>query len=132
MGVKIYTPPASQGIMSSKAGKIGMGFATGGPAGAGMALLAANNPAAGSVANLAGGIGGSDKKVGEGSPPGVVDSTPESALTRRYNALSENPEMTVVAGLNALKDPSVPQDIRDQYAEPLLRAKHYGIGNGVA
>lgn len=56
----------------------------------------------------------------------VVDETPYSPVKSRMDAMSSDPKTTVMAGLNALNDPSVPQEMRSMYAEPLLRAKHYG------
>lgn len=133
MAVKIYSAPQG-GIMSSKIGKVGLGFAVGGPVGAGVALLGASNPSLGAIANAAG-IGSKSEDSSEDLQAGPVQqiegatkgTSPTNAIDRRYNALSQDPKMSIVAGLDALKDPSVPQSLRDAYAEPLLRAK-YGKG----
>lgn len=63
---QIYQPKKSGGIMSSKIGKVGLGFAVGGPVGAGLALAGSSNPA---VANASGLYSGFSALSNGGSKP---------------------------------------------------------------
>ena len=51
-----------------------------------------------------------------------------SPMERKMNELGQDPLALTNQALTLLKDPSIPQEYRDQYAEPLLRAKYYKFG----
>lgn len=67
------------GIGQSKAGKIGLGFLTGGPAGAAMALASSSNPKLGAAAGMAGALGGG------GSPQGGNTTMPDGSVAGPSN-----------------------------------------------
>jgi hypothetical protein len=142
MGVKISSPGYSKGVLGSKAASLGLGYATGGLAGAGMGLLQANNPSLGTALGAVSKISGSDGEASSASPYG------EDAMNRRFSlygnqaapapALSlygeseKSPDQQlseIQAGLDSLTHPDVPQELRDAYAEPLLRTKYSLLGN---
>lgn len=155
MPVKIYSPKSGGG----KGMDILMGAASGGIAGAGAALLKSSNPAVGRAIDayqMGKNVGGtpatgiSDRleqaksqpvaefgaaSVPRAEPqaPGLgVDTQlppPGDAVSRRIGLMQQDPAQTLGSGLEALRDPSVPQEIRDQYAEPLLRARYSLGGN---
>lgn len=141
MAVQIGSFKPSGGLMGSKAFKVAQGYASGGPGGGALALAGANNPALGQAAGIAG-VGRSSpllpstqsltpNPMGEVSTPPQAPAQPvgpTSALEKRYAALSQDPQSVIAGGLAALRDPSVPQELRDAYAEPLLRAKYGRIG----
>jgi hypothetical protein len=131
MAVKIGAPQGGAG--GGKGMAIGMGLVTGGLKGAGQALLQSGNPKAAGLINRVEGFGkalepaalkGQDPQTDAYTPPAA------SAIDRRFQTLSSDPQMTVLAGLEALRDPSVPDDIRQSYAEPLLRGK-YAANRGI-
>lgn len=175
--------PGSKGLFGSKAAAAGVGFLTGGPLGAGLALAGSSNPSIGKLASVAGMAGGvkaatapsespiSDQlrmpELGESrtqpaqaaplpkSPgdlrrpeigesfkqpaptpqapglqmPQIGDSlkqAQDSAIGRRLSVSQSDPQAAVMDALAALRDPSVPDYIRQAYVEPLLMAKHFG------
>jgi hypothetical protein len=128
---KIDSAGGGSGLMGSKAFKVGMGFFTGGPVGAGMALLPDNGlGGAAKVAHSAGAFSGGAAAAPSAPkmPIGNIadNAAGENAIGRALKARQGNPDMQVQQGLVALQDPSVPDEIRKAYAEPLLRAKYYG------
>lgn len=120
-------PSQSPSSFGGTALKVGLGFATGGPVGAAAALIGSKNPALGKAVGLAGGAAGQAAPAPTGAVPGVEVSTPPpgptNAIERRYAALSQDPQSVIAGGLAALRDPGVPQEMRDAYAEPFLKAK---------
>lgn len=121
----IKQPQGGGGVMNSKAFGVGLGVATGNP------MMAVGSLTQGSPA---GNMMGAASKLGDigGAPPNQIDSTsePYNAISARLQAKSQDPNMAINQGLNALKDPSVPDYVRQQYAEPLLRAKYKINGGG--
>ncbi len=83
------------GPKSNKGLDVAMGFATGGPAGAGMALLKDSNPALGAIGGM----------MGKGSAP----SAPETynPMQQLQSNMEQNPEMLRNQALEAYKDPQV-------------------------
>ena len=133
MAIKPYTPPSNQ---LGKLGSIGAGIATGNPlliAGGiasgtpgGAALTMAGNAGVGKPVDQAQAItenGFKPKSIGIDQGGGVVD--PYNAIDHK---IQQDPNALVAQALKQLEDPSIPQEYRDQYAEPLLRFKHYGNG----
>lgn len=127
MAIGIQQPPPSKGLMDNKAVKMVAAYFTGGLSAAGGAAL--SGTPAGNAMGTVGGFGGGSKSNGLDGPIGGERSAgiDDSAMSRRMSALqTQNPGAQVEQGLAALKDPNVPQYLRDAYAEPMLRAKHYG------
>lgn len=133
--------PPSQGILGSKALGVGLGFATGGPAGAALALASENNPAISKIAKLGGmaGSGGSaTSEVAEGSTNPVSDTLQspnigdgfrqdQSPMGRRLSLSTvDDPKRIIQDGLDALWHADVSPEMRADIAVPLLQAKHYG------
>lgn len=147
MPVKIAQGPRQTGFMDSKAFKVGMGFATGGPVGAAMALAGSSNPGLGAIGRAVGAAGGGGESNGpvEMEAPQAINpnqatqqmqqqqnqqmqAQPDSPVARAIQARTTDPKFAVMDGLSALEDPSVPDYIRQEYAQPLLMAKHYKMG----
>lgn len=80
---------------------------------------------AGKIAGLAlGGVGGlAGSAIG-----GTGGAIAGSAIQRRLDMAKADKQATLHGALGALKDPSVPDYVREAYAEPLLRAKYFGGG----
>lgn len=138
----------SGGVMGSKAASVAVGFATGGPAGAALALGAANNPNIGKIANAmsmgkaAAGAAPAAEVEGfempelgakfEGNAPSLVDSP----MARRYSLAPEQDHAAVVedglAGLQELREkyPELYGGIAEEVAPALLQAKHFHLGKG--
>lgn len=147
MPVKIYSPQMGS-AKDSKAAKVAMGFATGGPVGAGLALASANNPALGGALSLGGSAGAVGRRISdqtsleapafgssveEGRQAAAPDPTlgvdtqlpqQDTAISRRMQMMQQDPAHAIGSGLEALRDPSVSQEIRDQYAPVLLRSRY--------
>jgi len=51
-------------------------------------------------------------------------------IAQRVSALQSNPQTMLHQTLEALKNPTVPQEYKDAFAPPLLRAKIYGPQRG--
>lgn len=134
MAIDIKQPPKSGGLMGSKAFRVTAGTLTGGPGGAAMAL------AGDSAGGRAIGTYNSFKSQPAQEPQQQQDNPfimtkqseemPDTPMQRRYQSLQTDPASSVENGLAALRDPSVPDHVRQQYAEPLLRAKYYGRSSG--
>lgn len=62
------------------------------------------------------------------SEGGVVPSKDEKydPMSQKMDTMKQDPMMLTHEALNLLSDPSIPQELKDKYAEPLLRFKHYG------
>lgn len=130
MAVKISTYNPGTGVLGSKAFSAGMGFVTGGPVGAAAALAGSGNPAMGralGAAKMAMGQAPDAEEPEEEIQRGDVPEPPADPMQRRMDQLSQQPTHVIQRGLEALNDPSTPDYIKQQYAEPLLRAK-YAIG----
>lgn len=116
MATEIAKYQGSAGILGSKAFKIGVGALTGG------GTLGATGAVAG------GGLKGAALgAAGAASPTvGAVTGAADSAIGRRVLGLKADPVSAVEEGLAALKDPSTPDAVRQEYAPKLLQAKYYG------
>lgn len=118
----INQPKSGGGLMGSKAFGVGLGVATGNPVAVAGALT---------QGSPAGNIGSIGSKIGGMMPSSMDASTePYNPIQSRLEAQAQNPTMAINQGLNALKDPAVPDYVRQQYAEPLLRAKYKLNGGG--
>ncbi len=106
----------SKGILGSAALKLGLGALTGGGS-----LGATGAIAGGGLKGAALGAAGAASPV-IGAATGIA----ESAIGRRVLGLKADPTVAVEEGLSALKDPSVPDAVRQDLAPKLLQAKYYG------
>lgn len=152
MAVKIDIPPPSKGLFGSKifglglaalsggagAGLLGGTGALGALGGAGVAAATQANPQIGKLANAYGTAKGMAEQFkpnpghDQASSTLATDSNfkmpklGESAMSRRMGSYQLSPNTAIQSGLEALKDPSIPDYMRQQYATPLLQAKHFG------
>lgn len=148
MSNKIQMLPAGKGILGSKALGVGLGIITGNPmmaAGAlagdspmGRALSIYNTasslggkaetpaPAPESTGGGAVGLAGRQAGVDAGAAPGLMGR--QNALTRRYGLMQEDPAKALADGLSALQDPSIPDEVRGELAEPFLKVRYFGNG----
>lgn len=126
-------------LMKSPLLSIVKGYISGGATGAGAGLIESKNPALGAAMNATGATSASktegDSLQSQGSDalkmPNLGDSMQsDNPMSRRLGLMDQDPEASIYDGLDALKDPSIPSWMRQQYAEPLLRAKHFKIGQG--
>lgn len=125
MSINNYKPKESK----FNAGGALMGFVTGGPMGAAASL--AGDLVKGGGALVPTNIGGEkkvtqigiDEKGNTEFPDNAVDYNP---MDKKLDNMQQDPMAITHEALALLKDPSIPQEYRDQYAEPLLRYKHYG------
>lgn len=141
MSVKVSTYQGGgglSGLMNSTAGKIGIGFLTGGVGGAALSVAAKpGSPAAGAASayGTAKAIGGSPTPPKDASPG--VDPLREMNISNPddYNPMqskadqlgsSDDHKETIRRGLAALGHADIPQELRNEYAEPLLTAYHFG------
>lgn len=120
------------GLMKSPAGKIAMAAATGGAS-----LLTQVGGPAGQVAgavNTAKSISGSgaSKDISPGVDPlremDVASPDDYNPMQSKADSMADPVEHKEILrrGLAALGHPDVPQDLRDEYAEPMLTAYHFG------
>lgn len=135
--------------------KIGIGAMTGGLGGAALgALSSSDTPIGRAVSMYQMGSGALDKAKGMlGSTPSITDNfkapelgdsiktagpslmgganlADESPIARRMSMMGQDPTNVLHSGLEALRDPSIPQELRDSYAPTLLKAKHFGRYGG--
>lgn len=106
------------------------GFATGGPVGAligaGTGLLA-GSPAGkaleiGQTANSLSKLGSSPMEMGQ---PKEMPAQ-YNPMEQRMQALQQDPKSLAMQGLDILKDPSIPHDLRMELAPQFLKIKYYG------
>lgn len=116
MATGISKYEGSKGLLGSKAFSLGVGALTGGGS------LGATGAIAG------GGLKGAALGAAGAASPAVKAMTgaADSAIGRRVLGLKADPAVAVEEGLSALKDPSVPDAVRQDLAPKLLQAKYYG------
>lgn len=111
----------SGGIQNSKIFKVGVGFATGGPVGAGLALVSSNNPGLGNMAKI-------------GMAANKNDQNPMQRRMDSQNQASENdpknPDhmQTIEDGKNALINSDLPQEQKDHIYSIFTAAQTHGPG----
>lgn len=123
----LATLKPSTGLLGGgKALSVAEGFLTGGPVGAGLALLSANNPKLAGAAGLAGGLTGSKSQ----------DPKPDdNAISRRMGVMGGlatpdivhpgDHEATIAAGRDALDHPDLPPGVAAAAAPYILGAYHF-------
>lgn len=113
---------------------VGMGFLTGGPAGAATALLAKKNPGLGAIGSLIGG--------GKAMAPAAPDVQPSEAVApqepvnpqadynpidKKVELMQQDPTVLTHQALELYKDPQIyAQNDGENIVPQLLRFKHYG------
>lgn len=145
MAIAPYKGAGGSGKGMGVAAGAAQGFAAGGPigalAGAAMSLMSnsAGKSAIGMGQTVAGMGGAKAPKPATpeapkmeaprlGAPEPMGDYNP---ISSRLTAMNQDPKVAVQQGLLALQDQSVPQYVRNELAEPLLRAKYFG-NRGIA
>lgn len=131
MAIKPIKPSGGDGL--NKMLSIGGAIVTGNPMMLAGALPKSNGSSLLSLGSkLGGGAGSAEPEVDQ------FDIGQAEALPAQYNpmdtkmkSMQQDPMGMTNEALAMLKDPSIPQDIRDQYAAPLLKYKYYG-NKGIA
>jgi hypothetical protein len=109
-----------------------VGGAVGGPAGAALGGILGSKMSGGSTQDSL--MAGAQAGVTQGltktaaKPEGLdmsqklqMPALGDSAFARRFSAASQNPQVAIQEGLSVL--PELPQDLREQYTEPLVKAQ---------
>lgn len=135
MPLNLPKPPAQASGLQKAAGFI-KGFQMGGPLGGVAGLAGTSNPKLGALMGVAeaandlgnqGRIGAVERRLG---PTGIQQPAFGSSIlegrdaaSRRIGLMNSDPLGTVGQGLEALRDPSLPDSLRQSYAQPLLELK---------
>ncbi|HYE72382.1 MAG TPA: hypothetical protein VEF04_03590 [Blastocatellia bacterium] len=128
MAINPIKPQGGSKLLSA-----GIGFLTGGPAGAAMAL--APDSAGKGLLGLASKLPKAEPEMPDMTQANAISQAPafgtqalpaSNPIESKLKSFEQDPKFMTNKALALMKDPSIPQDIRDQYAEPLLRMKHYG------
>lgn len=115
---------------------VGMGFLTGGPAGAASALLAKKNPGLGAIGSL---IGGGKAAATTPTAPDVQPTealapqeqinaqTDYNPIEKKVELMQQDPNVLTHQALELYKDPQIyAQNDGENIVPQLLRFKHYG------